>query len=1308
MPNAVDVRRAAYYRLHWLRRLLSVRGVAALLRAGGWLLFAAWLAFVALQLALRYVVLPQVADYQVEIERAATQAVGQPVRIGRIEARWRGLNPDLILDDVVVEDGRGAVAFTLRRVESVLSWQSLLRWRPILSLLSFEGPVLHVRRNEDGRITVAGVAAEGESDPAFARWVLEQRRIRISDATVVWDDRLRRAPPLVLEDLQLALDNRGRSHRFGVSAAPPSGLAARVDIRGEMVGNLDDAPEQWSGKLFVELDYADLAGWRAWVDYPVHLPQGRGALRVWGDLEDGEGKLTADLALEELQIRLGRKLPELDLASLRGRLEGRYGPERWSVAGRKLELLTHDGVRVVPTDFDVDFRQISRSTAAGADPAALSFVGNASVSFVDLAVLARLAAHLPLDAETRALLERHRPQGRLAEFRAGWTFDGDALNKYSLKGTFSDLGLVAGGYFPGGSGFSGKVDLTEKGGDLSVDAGRSSLSLPAIFPEPDIALDSLKLRANWRQTAAGVDVRLEKLDFAGADAAGSARGSYLYTGTGPGIIDLTANIDRGDGRAVWRYMPHAVNVDARNWIRRGITAGSGYDGRLVLKGDLKDFPFRDPTSGRFMVTAKARGARVDYAEGWPLIDDIEAEMSFGVGMKIKASKGRLMGAQLSAVDVELPDFESFDEILLVRGVAQAPTAEFLRFLDQSPVGETIDRFTEGMKASGNGRLDLALDLPLRRLHQTRVRGDYRFNNNRVQPVPGLPEITDVNGRLAITESSVMAQEITGRGFGGPVKVQVRSGADKVTVSASGQAVIGEVSKFFGWPLINYLSGNAAWTANIGIRKRNAEVVVESDLLGISSPLPEPLNKTASTPLALRIERTAPDNSREQYRISLGRLGQGLVLRRNDVWERAVLAVGDAEPRLPERGLAVRVGTPRIDADAWRNFLPDTAASTSGAESVLPLNVVSLRTPSLRFMGRDYHQVDVALRPRDDGWQIGLNTREALGDLIWKSSGEGWVEGNLKRLIVRQSADTTDTGNSLINSLPGMNLSVDDLRVGERALGKLDLKARNDKGSWVLETLQLQNPDGQLKGRGVWVTGNRPQTRLDFELTSGNLGQLVARLGYGDVMKRGTARLAGDLQWAGPLTTIHYPTLTGQMTVEAGKGQFNKLEPGVGKLLGLLSLQALPRRLTLDFRDIFSDGLAFDSIDGQLNVRRGIMRTVKPLRIKAPAAEIEMAGETDLKAETQNLSVVVRPELGTVAAVGAALINPVAGAATLIASSVITNPLNRLFSYRYHVTGNWSEPRVETSGVLPPPVTEQPETADAAAPNDTAKPNENRP
>jgi uncharacterized protein (TIGR02099 family) len=1280
------VRIAIYRRLHWLWPLLARPAVGRGLRLLAWGSFAAWLLFVLLLLVLRYAILPRVGDYKADIERAASQAVGQQVSIGQLEARWRGLNPDLILNDVRVLDAGGEPAFTLTRVESVLSWQTLWRWQPTLALLAFDGPVLNVRRDAAGRIIVAGIAAEGESDPAFGEWVLAQKRIRIRDATIVWEDQLRGAPPLVLEDLQFALDNRGRRHRFGLSAAPPAALAARLDIRGEVDGDLGEPLETLAGKVFVQLDYADLAGWRSWVDYPVDLPQGRGALRVWGDLEDGGSALTADLALEEVRLRLGRKLPELDLASLRGRLEGRYKTGEWSVRGRKVELLTRQGVRIAPTDFLVELRH---------DPDGTVVNGNASASFLDLGTLAALAAHVPLDARSREQLSLHQPQGRISELRASWGLDGEVLRRYSLRAGFTGLGMLAGGYFPGGQGLAGRIELSEKGGELVLDAEKSSLSLPAVFPEPDIALDSLKANVQWTVNDQAIDVRLARLAFAGPDASGAAQGQYRFTGDGPGEIDLQATIDRADGRAVWRYMPHAVNADARAWLRRGIVGGKGYDGKLILKGDLRNFPFRDNQGGQFLVTAKATGARVDYADGWPAIDGIDADMSFGVGMKIAASKGSILGAKLSAVTAEIPDFESFEEMLLVRGKASGPTSEFLRFIDLSPVAESIDHFTEGMKAKGSGSLDLELDIPLRRALETRMRGLYRFNNNELELFSGLPTLKQVNGQLVLSESSITARDVAGHVFGGPLKVQVRNTGDKVDVLATGTAAIEEVSDHFGWPLINHLRGNAAWRAEIGIRKRQADVVVTSDLVGVTSPLPAPLAKRTEASLPLRIERTEIDGGREQYRIALGEVGRGAVVRRQDRWESGVLAIGSAEARLPEKGLAIRVATPQLDADAWKPFLPDTApAAGNSSDAGLDIALVRLETPQLTLMGRAYRQVDLSLRPHSGGWQIGLETDEASGDLLWLSAGEGWLEGRFRRLAIRPATESVlASENSLIDSLPGMSLQVDDFRVGDKALGKLEVKAQNARGAWRLDRLSLQNPDGALNGQAVWRNSGQNQTDLNFELTANDVGKLLGRLGHVDAVRRGSAKLAGNLRWNGPLTAIHYPSLSGQMSVAAEKGQFNKLEPGVGKLLGLISLQSLPRRLTLDFRDIFSDGLAFDSIESTLTIDQGTMRTVEPLRIFGPAAQIEMQGVTDLRHETQDLRVVVRPELGGLAAVGAAaLVNPAVGAAALVANTVLQKPLNRLFSYRYHVTGTWSDPLVDKVGQFEEPAPASPQGA----------------
>lgn len=1228
-----------------------------------------WFVFAALVLALRFIVLPGIAEYRPEIEAAASRAVGQEVRIGKIEAGWKGLNPDLILDDVVMLDANALPALSLGRVESVLSWRSVWQFKPILSLLALDQPVLHVKRDRNGKIRIAGVEAQGEGDPAFADWLLAQRRIRIRNASIVWEDHLRAAPPLALSELNFGMDNTGERHRFGLTAAPPAELAAHIDLRGEVHGNLSDALESYSGKIYLEMTYADLAGWKPWLDYPIDLPRGRGGMRVWGQLADGEVAATADVALEDLRVRLSDDLPALDLSSLRGRIEAMYGKARWSVAGRRVEWLTRDGIRMAPNDFKLRWEASDGEIR-----------GNASALLVDVGTLRQLAAYLPLDAGSRKLLAAYQPQGRLEGVQFNWTKRDDALTRYALVAAFNGLGVQAQAYFPGASGLSGKIDATEAGGRLSLDSKRTTLSLPAVFPEPDIVFDTLAAGVSWRHSNEAIDISIDRVAFSGNDATGKAHGNYRYTGSGPGEIDLQAEIERANGTAVWRYMPHVVNASARDWIRRGIVAGSAYDGRLVLRGNLRDFPFRDPSTGKFEVTAKARGAKIDYADGWPVIEDIDGEMHFDYGMSIRASRGRILGADLSNVTVGIPDFDVSDEMLLVRGEAAGPTAEFLKFIDASPVAHAIDYFTDGMKAYGRGRLNLNLDIPLRRPEQTRVRGQYHFQNDQLNVVEGLPLITQVNGRLDITETSVAARDIAGFGFGGPLVVQVGSQDGKVAVLASGTAKMAEVSRHFGWPLINHLSGSARWKADIAIKNRQATVAVSSDLVGVSSPLPASLNKTAESTLPLMVERSVPAEGVEQYRIVLGKVAQGLIMRRNGRWNRGVFAVGDVEPALPEKGLAVRVNLPGIDADAWRNYLPvDDAAQ--GDASQLPLTLVQLASQEFRLFGRNYHQFKASLIPQDSGWKIALALREAEGELFWRARDDGWLEGHLQRLsLSRESA--SGEASSPVDSLPGMNLKVDDLRIGERRLGALQLLARNQSGKWWLDRLNLQNDDAQLDGKGFWQRGAHQSTQLDFTLNAKDIGGLLGRLGYEDSVRQGKARLEGNLRWNGPLTAIDYASLSGGMTLKAEKGQFRKLEPGVGRLLGLISLQSLPRRLTLDFHDLFSAGLAFDSIDSKLAVERGVMRTQESLNINGPAVQVAIDGETDLQRETQDLNVLVKPEVGSLAAVGtAALINPVAGAAALVANTVLQRPLSRLFSYRYHVTGTWDEPLVDKAPLL---------------------------
>jgi uncharacterized protein YhdP len=248
--------------------------------------------------------------------------------------------------------------------------------------------------------------------------------------------------------------------------------------------------------------------------------------------------------------------------------------------------------------------------------------------------------------------------------------------------------------------------------------------------------------------------------------------------------------------------------------------------------------------------------------------------------------------------------------------------------------------------------------------------------------------------------------------------------------------------------------------------------------------------------------------------------------------------------------------------------------------------------------------------------------------------------------------------------------------GQKQLGRLELNAVHQERDWKIERLRISNPDAVLAADGVWQGWQtQPRTQMNVRMDVADAGKALARWGMPPGIRRGTAKIEGHLSWSGSPQDFDFPSLGGQLMLDAANGQFVKLEPGLAKLLGVVSLQALPRRLTLDFRDVFSEGFTFDSITGSLKIDNGIAAT-ENFRMQGPSARVAMSGEVDLARETQKLRVRVSPHISDSVSIAGALIGgPVAGVAAFLAQKVLKDPLEQLISFEYNVTGNWSDPQV---------------------------------
>lgn len=1262
-----------------LRALRSVH--AGTWRALAWGLGIAYFVVAVALLSLRYAVLPQVGSHRGDIAREISRALSLQVEIDRLEARWAGARPHLDLSGVTVFDQQGRPALRLGRVAASLSWKSLLVFGLRLDRCEILAPDLAIRRDPAGRLFVAGIEIKSDGRKGgLGDWLLQQDEVVIRDARLEWHDELRAAPPLVLTHLDFRLVNGGSHHRFALAADPPPEWASRLDVRGDLRGTSFERLDDWRGTTYVRVDHADLAVWRQWVDYPADVPRGSGALRAWADFDGRQlTALVADVALQDVSARLGAELPRLELASLEGRVHARLRSGALEFGGRQLALATADGIRLPPSHFLLRW-----NGATARSPAR----GELSVAAADLAVLSRLSRHLPLPEEARRLVADYAPRGQVLDLRSSWS-GAERLERYSLRARVRNAGINAQGVLPGFEGISAVVDADQDGGSAVFNAREGLLDLPRVFPESRIPLDGLAAQVKWTVRDGEADVQLEQVSFANRDAAGSLSGRYRSARGGPGSIDLTGRLTRADGTAVWRYLPKVVSERVRRWLEPAVTAGTADDVRLRLKGDLRGFPWPGNRDGHFQVSARLHGATLHYGPDWPPITQIAGSLLFeGERMEIRASEGRVLG-NLRVYDVLalIPDLNARgQQQLVVTGKAVGATPDFLRFVAASGLPERVRNFTRDIGATGNGSLDLRLDMPLRQVADTRVQGEYRFAHNEVAAQPGLPVFADAAGRLRFTERGLDVEQAAATFLGGPLTLAARTGADGAfQLTAQGTATAAGLRGGTGLPLFDRLEGSTAWRGTLELKGGSALLNVDSSLQGLASRLPAPFAKAAGTALPLRLELRGSEAAgprREELRASLGNLLSAQWLRRREggrmVLERGAVALQD-RLALPEQGIAVMGRLARLDLDPWRRLLATDDGEGEPGEPLPPIGI-ELRADELISFQQRFSDVELSAGRSGAAWNARVKSRELAGDLVWSGAGQGRLQARLQTLAlaeVKAEPAAAAEPAEAVRRLPALDVVAESFSLRGKALGRLELQAVNQGRQWRIDHLSLANPDGSLAATGQWRLPGPGSggTDLSFRLESADAGKLLARLGYGEALRRGTATLEGKLAWGGPPTAIDLPTLSGAFTLEAARGQFAKLEPGFGRLLGVLSLQALPRRIGLDFRDVFSDGFAFDSVSGSMKVDRGVISTDN-LLIRGPSARVLMTGSASVPAETQDLRVRVQPTLSESVALGAALANPLAGVAALVAQKIFRDPIEQMFAYQYAITGSWADPKVE--------------------------------
>ena len=1307
------------------------------------LVLAFWALLLLASLALHFLIVPRIIDWRTEIEDAASKAWGVQVSIGQLSAISDGLVPSFEVTDFVLRNAQGDEVLHLPKLRASLSPASLLQLS--LERIELDGPVLEVRRNADGAWRVAGMDLGAGESSAFADWLLRQPELRILEGQVRWVDDWLQQAPVQWTDVSLLMRNGLRSHDIRLDANPPQAWGQRISLQGAFsqafLNRHASDLRTWRGRVYAELPQLELAPWGVYAKAltGVSIQAGSGWVRAWADWDRGAWlQPTLDLGLSQLQLQWLDEGPAVAVQALSGRMH----VQAW-LAGLGHEVRLQD-FKLTLEDGDT-WASAQTRLAWQNEGEQLAQKGELQMDSVDLAVLTRVAERLPLNAEWRANLKQAKPQGQMQQLDLRWFDIHTPALQYNAKGQIKDLQMQSSApnsppqawWWPGAQAAQLQFQFNEHGGKAQVAIDNGSLSLVDWLAEPRIPLQKAKAELAWEHRDQRWVLHVHKGQLQNEWAQGDFDLQWT-TGAAPkplGDLDLQVQIQRLDARTLHRYLPQSMDAGVRQYLRDAIGGGVFTQAKLNLQGALDDFPFVKPQSGVFSISAPFQQASFQYVPtpvgarkdtpNWPGLQQLSGELLINRNrLQVKSGAAR-MGpggmVQIPKLDLQINDMD--DPLVEVNAVLKSQLMDALQLVRSSPLSDKLGSTLNTVQATGMAEQQLRLFVPLSNPSLSRVQATLKLDGNDVQWAPHLPRLSKARGTLNYSESGVVANGVRLRVLGsdakldgglrfndsltdGPTRLVLQGG---VSAEALQQAPeLGSLASVAG-----LLRGSTSYVASLGLRQGQVEYALSSNLQGMALELPEPLNKPLAGAWPLRVDsqllRSAGKSAPlEQLSFTMGSVLSVKYVRDVSAASTQVLGgllqlgtVVESKDQ-PDKMVLAQIRHPKFNVDEWQQALSpwtDAEPEKGGApRQVLAVHApsrIELNTPELTYLGRNFKQVQAVAEKQAKLWRIQAKATELQGNAEFRpaqDNASARVVARLNYLVVPPSV-LEEVETSMAESpkdMPALDIVVDNLEVRGLALGRAEIDGfarTNLTGGreWVLNKFNLSTPEAKFQSKGQWGGPGKAaakRSQLDFTLDIQDSGELLERFGHKGAIRQGKGRMAGQVGWQGSPFSPDYTTMAGQFTVNIERGQFLKADPGVTRLLGVLSLQSLPRRLTLDFKDLFSEGFAFDFVRGDVFIAQGIAST-NNLQMKGVSAAVLMEGRADIQRETQDIKVVVVPELnaGTASLVYSA-INPLVGLTSFLAQYVLRRPLMKSNTQEFRVEGSWKDPKVSKVETAP--------------------------
>ena len=553
------------------------------------------------------------------------------------------------------------------------------------------------------------------------------------------------------------------------------------------------------------------------------------------------------------------------------------------------------------------------------------------------------------------------------------------------------------------------------------------------------------------------------------------------------------------------------------------------------------------------------------------------------------------------------------------------------------------------------------------------KGNYQFlDSNLANPSMGIPKIEKIKGLVIFDEKNVKTENLTGNMFGGNTNILLIADSSKaIKVKLNGTFTDKGIEEKLGTSF-SKLNGSANWEGLVEYKKPLLNIQLSSDLKGIEMNYPAPFNKARDKEEKFYFTKKQNNTKNDEIEFKYSNIVNSKITRieKNNLMsvDKGYISINSDIKTNSQKGLYLKANLPYVNLD-------DIISIYSGGDSAsgFKIDKADIALKNADLFDRRFSNIKIEIAPASGSTKFKINSNETSGNLLWAEKDNKLIArlNNLK--IPAEIKKISSTQSATNQKVPNLDIKIDSLELDGKKVGKLELVSNTSKQNINIQKFKIVNDKNIFQADGEWVDWNKnSKSNINFSWKINNLGDTLNFLGYPNFVKDGEADLSGQFRWPGNPLSFDKTKVDGSFNLDVRKGTIQKVEPGIGRLFGLVTLQSLPRRLSLDFRDLFGSGFVLDTMNASVRVNNGIMKTSN-FRMNGPAAEVFMTGETNIIHETQDLNVKVTPHISDSLSIAALAGGPLVGAAAFIAQKILKDPLNKVLTSEYRIIGTWENP-----------------------------------